>query len=144
MSKSISFRSNPYTELMVDDDPNRVIRLDLGDVGILTRFKEITPMIEAIAQALPDKQSAGSVDFQQYAAALEEAEKKLTELINRIFNADVCTAAANGASLFALADGYPLYERILSVLAELYGEEMERQAKLRLSRISKHTGKYVK
>ena len=51
MSKSISFRPVPLTELLVDNDPNRVIRVDLTDPGVLARYEAALPtMDECIAK----------------------------------------------------------------------------------------------
>lgn len=143
MSRSVSFRTRPLTEILVDDDPSRVIRLDLSDTGVLTRLKAAEPRLQAIGKHFADIKRDSNVDTADAcAAAMLEAEPELADIIDGVFNAKVCAAATGSSSLFTLDDGMFLFERIVAVLGGLYSEQMEQEANAHRQRIDKHTAKY--
>lgn len=148
---NLSFRDKKLTEIHVDNDPERVILLDVGDVGVVTRFNEAVSKMDAVDakfRAVRDAREGADDDsmdnIQRYAEVIAEAEKDMAEIIDGIFGAKVCETAAGGASLFTPCDGAFLYENIITVLSGLYGDELQKQAELRKQRISKHTAKYHK
>jgi hypothetical protein len=143
MSKSVSFRSQPLTEIHVDNDPTRVIRLDLSDSGVFTRLRAAQPRLDAIGAKFADlKKEDGTHAADVYADAMIEAEPQLRAVIDEIFNASVCEPACGGASLFTLDGGMYLFERIIDVLGGLYAEQMVEEQKAHEKRMKKHTAKY--
>lgn len=142
MSKNISFRSHPLTEIHVDNDPNRVIKLDLSDNGVFTRLRAAQPRLEALGAAFAERNSAGTFVADAYADAIIEVESQLKAIIDEVFNANVCGPACGGASLFTLDDGMYLFERIIDVLGDLYAEQMKVEQEAHKKRIAKHTAKY--
>lgn len=143
MSTNISFRTKPLTEIHVDGDPARVIRLDLADTGVLTRLKAAEPQLHAIGERFASvKGETNAETGEAVAAAMLEAEPQLAAIIDGIFNAKVCAPACGGSSLFTLDDGMYLFERIIAVLGGLYSEQMGKEANQHRERMAKHTAKY--
>jgi hypothetical protein len=142
MSKSVSFRSKPLTEIHVDDDPSRVIRLDLSYSGVFTRLRAAQPRLDAIGAKFAELKNADTRTADVYADAILEVEPQLKEIIDEVFNANVCEPACGGASLFALDDGMYLFERIIDVLGGLYAEQMAEEQEAHKKRIEKHIAKY--
>lgn len=142
MSTTVSFRSRPLTEIHVDNDPTRVIRLDLSDSGVFTRLRAAQPRLDAIGARFAVMKENGTHTADDYADAVIEVEQQLKNIIDEIFNANVCEPACGGASLFTLDDGLYLFERIIDVLGGLYAEQMVAEQKAHEKRIKKHTAKY--
>lgn len=142
MSTTVSFRSHPLTEIHVDNDPTRVIRLDLSDSGVFTRLRAAQPRLDAIGARFAVMKENGTHAADVYADAMIEVEQQLKDIIDEIFNANVCGPACGGASLFTLDDGLYLFERIIDVLGGLYAEQMVAEQKAHEKRIKKHTAKY--
>lgn len=147
----ITFREAELTEIHVDGSEDRVMLLDTADMGVLTRFREAIPQmdeIDATFRSLAAERDEKGMDDPEMLAALSDAlraaELRLAAIIDGIFGADVCGPACGGASLYTPTGGYLLYELIISKLAALYGDEMQRQAELRRQRIARHTQKYAR
>lgn len=148
--KNISIRSNPLDEIMIDGDENRIIKLDLADIGVFSRFEKAIPEMDKIEQHFRELNEASGDDLKQmqdFAKALTAAEKELSTVIDGIFNSPVCDICANGASLFSLDAGAFLYERIVEAVGSLYGDRLKGQVEERAKRrerLAKHTAKYTK
>lgn len=90
--KSINFDEG-YSEYMIADDPDRVIRLRLGDPGLLKRIRAAMQQTDKLLEKykkMPNKE------------ALAEFDKEFRELINTAFAADICTPAFGDSSALAL------------------------------------------
>lgn len=145
--RNISIRSNPLDEIMIDGDETRIIRLDLNDIGVFSRFDAALPALEKVEEhfrALNESADDDVKNMQNYSRAMAAAEADLTDIIDGIFNAKVCAVCAGGCSLFALDNGEFLYERIVAAVAGLYGDRLKNQVAARKKRMSKHTAKYGK
>lgn len=90
--KSITFDEG-YSEYMIADDPNRVIRLRLGDPGLLKRIRAAMQETDKLLKkykAMPDEE------------ALAEFDKEFRGIINKAFAADICTPVFGDSSVLAL------------------------------------------
>lgn len=151
MANSISFGGAKLTEFYVDDDPARVIKLNLTDMGVIARLDDCNASINDI-QARFERLSAmsdgdGMIDkMSEIAHEIKEAEAEMRGVINKIFGTDVCTpACGENSSVFDIsANGTLMYENILTVLGEIYGDAMKAAVKRREAHVKKHTAKYAK
>lgn len=91
--KSIKFDEG-YEEYMIADDPTRVIRIRLGDVKLLSRIKAAmkeTKELLSKYKGKPDEK--GEVEF----------DKEFREIVNKAFDADICTPVFGNSSVLTLS-----------------------------------------
>ena len=135
----------------VDGDPERVIEIDTGDTGILSRWKGLAKWFEEMDAKIsrfgedmnPDEITPEQMEniSGEFAGIDEEMRSKL----NYLFAADVCTPiVGEHGSLIRMVDGEPLFMVIIETLVPLYEKDIRVESEKSRKRIEKHTGKYAK
>lgn len=132
MSKleSINFNQNIKT-FAINGDENNVIKLNTSDYGIFTRHKEKANELEDFEKL--------AVENEDKIAEMEEAEKTVRDLLNYIFNSDVCTPAFGKTNCLSPCDGMPLFVGFLNALMGIVERDMQAENKKMEANISKYT-----
>lgn len=73
-----------------------------------------------------------------------EANKELREMLNKVFGFDICGAVFGEVSVYALADGVPLWANLLLALLDTIDESVSGELKKTSNRMLKYTSKYHK
>ena len=133
-----------YKSFMINEDPNRVIRFNPADVGILSRIQEATDSIENGLNGLkedfdlnPDGTPVSQME--QAAEAVRKVTNLVKEQINYIFNSDVSGAVFGRQSPLSLVGGMPLYERFIETVMPVIKKTVQEEQK----KSEKRVGKYV-
>lgn len=141
-----------FETFTINEDPNRVIRINPKDGNILTRFEEAMKDLSNESEKLADiKVKADGTPGEGNEATLEESADRLrsfnrliNDKMNYIFNSDVTEAAFGKQSPLSLIgpDNRFLFEVFLKAALEAVKEKLEESIKDSERRIGKYTDKY--
>ena len=119
--QSIDFNSGNYKEYAINGDENRVIRINVSDVGIITRIQDAMSNADNIAEEVSEREK--NEDRTQL---LKEYDQRVREMVNDIFGSDVCTAALGSVNVFSVAsNGKPVLVNFLEALLAVVVQEIK-------------------
>lgn len=122
-----------YKTYILNDDENKVIRVNVTDFNILDRYNKAQVNMQKLIEEM--KQSSDSTPEE-----IAGYDKRIRENINYIFGSDVCTAAFGTANcLSVVSNGDMLCESFLNALMPQVQEDM----KPSLEAAKKRTDKYI-
>lgn len=142
-NNNIDLTSIERTKFTINNDPARVVYLNLSDMGIATRLDEFQPkfvdILENVTKALSDDE-----DLKAVAVAIKEGDLKVRQLIDELFDAEVSSACAPEGTMFDLFNGSFRFEIIIENIANLYVANVDSEVKSLKKKTSKYTKKYHK
>ncbi len=149
---NISFNDG-YETFTINEDPNRVIRINPRDVNILDRFKTAMNELKEESDSLSEiKVNADGLPVSGGNISLEECTQRLTAFnqmiiskLNYIFNSDVSFAAFGNQSPLSLigAEGKFLFEVFMEAALIAVKEKIDSAAIEVEERAGKYTQKYA-
>lgn len=134
----------------IDGDDNRILELNVSDLGIFSRFQEAYPKLDELATKavfeLPDSSTVPEgEDVQQvYNKKLKQIDEEMRESLDYIFDSNVSEMCAPFGSMFDPIGGKLRFEYILDVMSNLYENNFNAEVKQMSQRMKKHTAKYTK
>lgn len=154
--QDIDLSATKKKKFRIDGDNNKILELNVSDMGIINRLKEAYPKLidlsnEALALNVPDIEDetteeafgdSGSIG--KMAAALASIDDKMREYVDYIFGANVSNICAQDGSMFDPFNGKLRFEHIVEVLSALYENNMTDEFSKMRKRVQKHTSKYTK
>lgn len=145
MTQSINFDEG-YKTYEINGDPERVIRFNPSDPGILRRIVVAKSALSGMSEEVQRIQinADGSSVLEQEAEAVKLIEGKIKEQINYIFGADISTPAFGLQSPLATLKGVPLYERFCNALLPVLEQDIRAEAKASQKRVAKYTSQVTK
>lgn len=137
----------------IDGDDSRILELNTSDLNILARLKETYPKLVDLAnnafKDLPEVDTSENYDFATDEATanvintLKDADIKMRELVDYIFDAPVSSLCAPSGSMYDPINGGFRFEHIIDTLAALYETNISSEMSAIAKRVRKHTDKYV-
>lgn len=138
----------------IDGDDDRILELNTSDLNILARLKETYPKLVEIAEDafknLPEVDgTAEDYDFvtdeatAKLVSALKDADAKMRELIDYIFDSNVSELCAPSGSMYDPINGAFRFEHIINTLSALYETDISSEMGNVARRVKKHTDKYT-
>lgn len=73
-----------------------------------------------------------------------ERDGEMREIINHVFEQDVCTPVFGSMNVYALADGLPLWANLMLAVIDKMDEALTKERKAMNPRVEKYTRKYHK
>ena len=148
---------NMNFEITVDDGSRRVpimnmdgeeigaFRFHPTDIGIIERFNRLADRFASITEpleAIPlDGDGAADLEDPKLTEALKEAEKRLSEAVNELFNSDDAAAAFFGKMHpFSPVNGEFYATQVLQQVGAFIGAQFDTETKA----LSKRARKYLK
>ena len=119
-----------YKTYEINGDPNRVIKINPADVGILKRLQAAQDSISAL------QSKYNSINTPE---ALAECDKDLRAIIDDVFAAPVADIAFGGSNCLSLAGGASIYENSLNAIIPEIQATVEKEAKESEKRVKKYT-----
>lgn len=105
--QSINFNDG-YKTYAVNGDESNVIRVNTRDFNIVTRYNEMTPMLDEIIEKYKQRKEKSGVD------EIKDIDSRVRQIVDEVFNADVSSHAfGNTHSLTVLDSGKFLVESFL-------------------------------
>lgn len=131
----------------LNGDPNKVISLNMSDLGLYNRLEKGYAELRRIASEIPDVEFDPENDsIEQLDRAmntLDKLDRAMKEQIDYIFDAEVADKASDGGTMYDPYNGTLRYEHILETLLGLYNTNITNEFKLMRKNMSKHTAKYA-
>ena len=137
----------------IDGDDSRILELNTSHLNILARLKETYPKLVDLAnnafKDLPEVDTSENYDFATDEATanvintLKDADIKMRELVDYIFDAPVSSLCAPSGSMYDPINGGFRFEHIIDTLAALYETNISSEMGAIAKRVRKHTDKYV-
>ena len=136
----------------IDGDDNKIISLNLSDMGLLTRLNDIYPKLFNILSKVKDtaaevKQIPEDDEFDEeredalnkFTDTLKDIDNEMKKMVDSIFNEPVADVFSTDGAMYDMVDGKFRFEHIIDRLLPLYGERYSAEAKKMKQRISEKT-----
>lgn len=140
--QSIRF-DDGFKEFMINDDPDKIIRIDPADFGIIERFntaiKNIEKNMENIDDIDLDTKGEPRDQLDERAQIVAKVNKYIREQVDYIFDSPVSDMAFGNKSPLATAGGIPIFERFIKAAQAVIVKGIEEERKLSEKRIAKYT-----
>ena len=115
--KSINFSTPERTGYMLNNDPSKVVYINLMDVNLKKRIEDAKDRMEQIeakysgAEMTPEKAIA--------------ADAEIRAFFNEVFDADVCTPAFGGTNCLLKIGEIPLYAHFFTAFVGMLIEDLK-------------------
>lgn len=147
---NLDMQASARTKIWVNGDNQRVLELNLSDMGTIVRFNEVYPKLTALQDEIAEMmnetppEDATDDQFSKLAENFKAVDKKMREYVDHIFDFPVCDVCCDGGSMYDLVGGQYRFEYIIEKLSKLYDDRFSFEHKKLQSRIKSHTAKYTK
>ena len=144
--QSIRF-DDGFKEFMINDDPNKVIRFNPSDYGIIERFntarKDILNEIEKLQKDF-DIKPDGTPDvpedeLEEAAGMMSKARKLICDKVDYIFGSPVAEIVFGNQSPLSSVKGIPLFERFIRAAQPYIEKEVKAEQEASMKRVNKYT-----
>lgn len=136
-------------EYTINGNKDMIIKLNPGDMHIITRLNEIIPQLnelereyQSLFSTAPDEEDVDGT-LATFSTNFKELDSKTRELVDYLFDYNVCDVCANGGSMFDLQDGEYRFSVIINTLMTLYEETITEETKKMLNKMKKRVEKYT-
>lgn len=147
MAKSIKFDEG-FKEYDINGDPNRIIKVDTADYGLIERFEEADKRIKKQLDKYKGIKikSDGSAEMSDKEAcrAIAELSQTIKDAVNYIFDYDVSPVVFGNRSPLSTRKGVPLFERFMNAIMPIIKADIEAEAKESNKRIQKYSAQAAK
>ena len=135
--QSINFDIGNFKEYAINGDETKTIKIDVSDVGFVDRLQNALAEIEEYKNKL---ESLKSPDLNIFA----EMDKKGREIINKTFDADVCSVAFGNKNCFSVAtNGKEIIVNFLEAFVPIVQQDFKAAAEANNIKIEDKTDKYI-
>lgn len=117
--------------------------LNLSDFEFAMKVVEVIEQMGEIQEKC-SKEVSEQADASKIFAVLREADGKIREKINALFDMEVCAPLYGSMNVMSYADGLPVWCNLMFALYDEMLSRMSEQQKKIAPRIDKYTAKYVK
>lgn len=145
----IDLSETQRSRFRIDGDNDRILELNISDMGIATRLRDGYPKLDKLTQTIAsmediDENADAREVVNTVGTTVEEIDKEMRDIMDGIFDSNVSEICAPEGTMYDLFNGKYRYELILERLLPLYNDNMEKEYKAISKRIQKHTSKYTK
>lgn len=132
-----------YKTYDINGDPDRVIKVNVGDYAIFDRWEEVKKKLEdkeefyAELNLNPDGTSLDETEEAMRMA--RELDKFVRSQINYVFNADVADVIFGKQSCLSIRNGEPLWMHFMNIILAEVEKDMTKEAKSFSNKMSKYT-----
>lgn len=138
------------TKIWVNGDNQKVLELNLSDLGVSARFNDVYPKLMAlqddISNMLEEEKPEDADDerMTELVSQFRKVDKKMRDYVDYIFDFPVCGICCDGGSMYDLVGGQYRFEYIIEKLSKLYDDRFTFEDKKLRDRMKSHTAKYTK
>lgn len=115
------------------------------DVFFLGRIVEAAERLDGLhseLQKLAPSENAGAEKFIEFYRKSREYDKQMREVIDELFDVEVCDTLFPRQSMFTVGDGAPTWANILYAIIDQMDEGLAGEKEKAQSRIRKYSAKY--
>ena len=151
---SLDLSETARTNIWINGDCTKVIKLNLTDMNIMARAKAAQSKLEDLqteANKIASADIPSSIESKEDEEKVDKAievfsaiDKKMRDIVDGIFDFPVCDVCCDGGSMYDPINGQYRYEYIIDKLMALYGDSWEKESKKQRAQMKTHTAKYTK
>ena len=139
------------TKIWVNGDCQKIIELNLTDMGIVSRFSDTYPKlldlqneISSIIEDGKPEEMDGIDEISKFASQFKSIDKKMRDYVDYIFDGKVSDVCCDGGSMYDIvAGGFWRFEYIIDKIGNLYHMQFGKEMKANEKRMSMHTDRYT-
>ena len=142
----ISLELNQKQQFRIDGDDNRIIELDVSDITVIHRLREVYPKLNDLGiKGFDIDDSADDTEGQldSMITALNAIDKEMRDIIDYVFDSKISDICLPTGAMYNMRNGQFVFERILDVLFSLYAENIQSEFGKMSARMKAHTDKYT-
>lgn len=148
---SLDMSDATRTKIWINGDCQKVISLNLTDMGIVARFSDAYPKLLELQDGISNTIASGKPEdmddiseISTFASQFKSIDKKMREYVDFIFDGKVSDVCCDGGSMYDLvAGGWWRFEYIIDKLGNLYHVEFGKEMKANEKRMKMHTERYT-
>lgn len=144
---NISFEEG-YKEFTINNDPKRILRVNVGDVGLIDRMeksiKEMKEKINEIGDIEIDENGNAESNLDIEAEAVRKVNSIMRKSFDSIFYPGASNIVFGKQNPIALVRGVTIYERFLEAFSKTIKPMIEAEAKHSEERVNKYKEQYDK
>ncbi len=131
-----------FKEFTINNDPDKVIRFNPSDLGIIERInKAYNAITNAEIDNVELNPDGTPVDTMTAASqTVEKFRNLICEQIDYIFNSSVSEVVFGNQSPLSMVKGIPFYERFLNAVVPIIEKEAKAEQLASQKRMNKYTG----
>jgi len=133
-----------FKSFMINDDPNKVIRFNPADFGIIERINKAYKEIQAVQNSFEDfelnNDGTPVSQLESAANAVSKLSNTIKQQIDYIFDSPVSDVVFGNQSPVSMVKGKPFYERFLNAVKP----EIQKCVKAEQLASQKRVEKYTK
>jgi hypothetical protein len=131
-----------FKEFSINNDPNRVIRFNPSDFGIIDRINSAYTEIEKSTNIDTDvalkNDGTAKDDLERAATIVQQVSNTIKGQIDYIFNSPVSDIVFGKQSPLSLVGGMPLYEQFLNVVIPVIKKDVQKEQESSRKRVNKY------
>lgn len=135
------------TKYTINGNEDLFIMLNPNDMGILARLDEVLPRLNSFDETYRDLFNTDAEDAEagisKFTSGLKELDAEVRDIINYLFDYDICAVCASSGTMFDLQDGEYRFFVIIDTLLTLYTDTIHSELDKRVAKMKKRTEKYV-
>lgn len=126
-----------YKEYQINDDENAVIRVKTTDFSLIDRLSKLKDNVSAIVKEMEAVKK--SEDADTILTALAEADQKIKQELDRVFDDNVAAVVFGDMNCLSFAGGQPVAMNFLEAIIPQISKDFEKEKKASDKRIKKYT-----
>ena len=129
--RDLDLSSIKVSRFRIDGDNSRILELNLADMGMKGRIEEESAVLQEIVAEYSAAEEVSQQD-------LKEADRKMRESLDRLFDSNVSETCAPTGTLLDPINGKLRYEHIIEALLKLYEENIQSEYEKIQKRLKKY------
>lgn len=138
------------------DDVERILELNTTDMGVVNRLSdgynnlmELDSLVKQLSEdtttiSEDDSDDEAQTKLKAFSDKLKEIDSKMRNIIDTIFDTNVCEVCCPSGSMYDPIAGKLRYEHVIDTLMELYSTSLSEEMAKTKKRVKTHTAKYTK
>lgn len=131
------------TKIWVNGDCNKVLELNLTDMGVLSRLQDSYAKLDDLTAEVKNLTSADITD-EEITSTFKKIDQQMRDIVDGIFDYPVCDVCCDGGSMYDPVGGQLRFEYIIDRLSKLYETSLNEEFKRMQAKMKTHTDKYTK
>lgn len=130
--------------IRIDGDDNKIIEINTSDMGVMERLQNAYNQLIELANTYHLQEEAKEDGTETILSSLSEINKKMCELIDYIFNANIAEICSADGTMADPFNGQFRFEYIIEKFIALYDDNFTQEFKKMSNNVRKHTDKYIR
>ena len=137
MSNNINL-SDGFKEVTINNDPNRVIRINPTDVNFISRYNETVKKIDELSEKYANVKE-DELFLEEQAETISNIDKQAKEYLDYIVGSPVSETVFGTSSCLSFSDGKTVLENFLEAYVGFMTPAIKEEYKKSRQRVNKYT-----